>query len=158
MKVTCFIIVSTGELLYCNYTLIIKSSVKQLLYRSVSAGRARPTGTWQTQWSWQCLWSARCKRLERLLKGGSTSTVQTQLNFAPVDLLDLRQVEGGAKELGLLHVLPPQPLAQLVELLHAQRGQLARECATLQWVRGGLSLQRTREQQYIAGLHHLVFI
>lgn len=54
------------------------------------------------------------------------------MDFVPVDLLDLRQAEGGAQEVALLHVPPPQPLAQLVQLLHAQRGQLTRERAALQ--------------------------
>lgn len=54
------------------------------------------------------------------------------MNFIPANVLDLRQVEGGAEELVLLHVVPPQSPAQLVQLLHAQRGQLTWERAALQ--------------------------
>lgn len=46
-------------------------------------------------------------------------------------LLDLSRAKGGAEEMGLLNVRPPQPLAQLVQLLHAHRGQLTGERATL---------------------------
>lgn len=67
------------------------------------------------------------------------------VNFAPIDLLDLRQAEGGAEEVALLHVPPPQPLAQLIQLLHAQRGQLTRERAALQRV--GAAFTQSKEEQ-----------
>lgn len=46
-------------------------------------------------------------------------------------LLDLSRAKGGAEELTLLNVRPPQPLAQLIQLLHAHCGQLTGEGATL---------------------------
>lgn len=46
-------------------------------------------------------------------------------------LLDLRWAEGGAEETSLLDVSLPQPLSQLVQLLHAHRGELTRVRATL---------------------------
>lgn len=39
-------------------------------------------------------------------------------------LLDLGWAEGGAEETSLLDVSLPQPLPQLVQLLHAHRGEL----------------------------------
>ena len=54
--------------------------------------------------------------------------------FLPVKMcntyLDLSRTKSGAEEGIVLDVLPPQPRAELVQLLHAHRGQLAGERAT----------------------------
>lgn len=46
-------------------------------------------------------------------------------------LLDLSLAKGGAEEMAILNVSAPQPLAQLIQLLHTHCGQLTRERATL---------------------------
>lgn len=46
-------------------------------------------------------------------------------------LLDLSLAKCGAEEGGLLNVSSPQPLAQLIQLLHAHCGQLPGVRATL---------------------------
>lgn len=46
-------------------------------------------------------------------------------------LLDLSWAEGGGEVASLLNVSLPQPLAQLIQLLHAHCRQLTGECATL---------------------------
>lgn len=46
-------------------------------------------------------------------------------------LLDLIRAVDWAQEGSVLNIFPPQPLTQLVQLLHAQGGQLTRERAAL---------------------------
>lgn len=53
-------------------------------------------------------------------------------------LLDFGWAKGGAEEQTLLNVSPPQPLAQLIQLLHAHCGQLTGECATLPSATNGI--------------------
>lgn len=47
-------------------------------------------------------------------------TVQRSVLQDVQHLLDLSEAEGGAKEVALLNVSPPQPLAKLIQLLHTQ--------------------------------------
>lgn len=54
-------------------------------------------------------------------------------------LLDFRRAEGGAEEMFLIDIDPPQPLAQLVQLLHAHGGQLTGKRAALQQTHSGLT-------------------
>ncbi|TNN59320.1 hypothetical protein EYF80_030508 [Liparis tanakae] len=72
-----------------------------------------------------------------------------QTSYEAQHLLDLRGAEAGAEERALLHVSPPERLAQLVQLLHAQRGQLTGERAALSQQRavfyGGRGPRATEE-------------
>lgn len=59
-------------------------------------------------------------------------------------LLDLRWAKAATEEGNLLNVSPPQPVAQLIQLLHAHCGQLTGERATLP--------KMTEDQVFLTGV------
>lgn len=83
-----------------------------------------------------------------MVKTRSLITFVLIVNCYTQHLLDFGEAEGGTEEVALLDVPPPQFLAQLIELLHPQCGQLTRECATLQQTGAGFTHRNgTRERK-----------